>query len=123
MTELMPTRLRIVREWQNMSAIELSRRARVTPSLICWIEHGRYNPSPVQLKRIADALKYEGDPDELLEPAPILKMADAMKSPYDSFFGDNAEGAAFENLPQCLNPDSPDFVRTVSDLFKLAGMD
>jgi len=59
-------RLRRERERLELTGLELSRRARVTPATISQAENGWLRPYPVQMKRIARALRWKGDPDALL---------------------------------------------------------
>ena len=61
------TRLKLVRERNNLSQRELARRSGLTNSTISQIEHGRYKPYPVQLARLASALGWAGKPEALLE--------------------------------------------------------
>ena len=67
MREMKQTALRGVRESANMSKAEVSRRSKVQATMIGWIEEGRFIPYPAQLKKIARAIKYEGDMYDLLE--------------------------------------------------------
>jgi len=46
---------------------DLARDAKMQPGMICWIETGRFKPYDVQLKKLADALGWEGDPVALLD--------------------------------------------------------
>ena len=57
---------RTARRW---SRAELGRRARIHPARIGQAELGHAILYPVELRRLARALKYEGDPGELLQPA------------------------------------------------------
>lgn len=58
-----------LREEQNLSKSALSRKANMNASTIGWIESGRYLPYEVQLEKIAAALGYEGDPQDLMNEA------------------------------------------------------
>lgn len=60
-------RLRAERQRLGLSGLELSRRSRVAPAVISQAELGRLIPYPVQLGRLAEALGWTGDPEELLE--------------------------------------------------------
>ena len=55
------------REALGWTKTELSWRARVQLSRICTIESGRAIPYEPELKRLARALKYKGDPADLLK--------------------------------------------------------
>jgi ribosome-binding protein aMBF1 (putative translation factor) len=46
---------------------DLARAARIQAGVIGWIEEGRFRPYDSQLHKIADALGWEGDPNELLD--------------------------------------------------------
>ena len=63
-------RLRRERLALGKSASALSYDARVPAPVLGWIEAGRFTPYPPQLERIAKALGFEGDPQELLEDVP-----------------------------------------------------
>ena len=62
------TRLRQLRLEQGLSGFELGRRARVNPSDVSALELGRRRPTAgaPMLRRLARALKYKGDPADLL---------------------------------------------------------
>ncbi len=60
-------RLKELRQDRGLSARELSRRAALDPSTLSLIETGRLTPYPVQLQRIAVALRFKGDPAALLD--------------------------------------------------------
>ncbi|MHB1450819.1 MAG: helix-turn-helix domain-containing protein [Coriobacteriia bacterium] len=60
-------RLKELRQDRGLSARELSRRAALDPSTLSLIETGRLTPYPVQLQRIAVALRFKGDPEALLD--------------------------------------------------------
>ena len=55
------------REAMECTRTELGRRARIHPSREGSIELWRVLPYPVELKRLARALSWQGDPDLLLE--------------------------------------------------------
>jgi len=53
------------------SKAELARRARMNQVTVGQIENGLLVPYPVQLKKLAAALSWDGDPEVLLEEVPI----------------------------------------------------
>ncbi len=55
------------REARGWSRAELGRRSRIHPATIGKVELGRLIPYEVEISRIARALDWQGDPDELLE--------------------------------------------------------
>jgi len=55
------------REGAGWTRTELGRRARIHPSRVGAFELGRSIPYPVELKRLAKALRWQDDPDLLLE--------------------------------------------------------
>lgn len=57
------------REAALLSKQKLSFLAQVPASTLGQIESGRFVPYPPQLTRIAEALDFQGDPRELLEPS------------------------------------------------------
>lgn len=62
-------RIRVLRKALDISGVELGRRARVHPADVSSIEMGRKSPpaeSPT-LRRLARALKWNGEPIALLE--------------------------------------------------------
>ena len=59
----------VERESLGWTKTELSRRSRVQLSRISTIESGRSIPYSPELKRLARALKYRGDPGDLLKDA------------------------------------------------------
>jgi len=60
------TRAREARRW---SRAELGRQARVHPARVGQVEAGRVLPYPRELQRIADALEWQGDANDLLNEA------------------------------------------------------
>jgi transcriptional regulator with XRE-family HTH domain len=58
------TALRMSRRWTRT---ELGRQARLHPSRVGTIESGRVIPYDVELGRLAKALRWQGDPADLLE--------------------------------------------------------
>ena len=70
-------RLRALRLERGWSAFELSRRSRVNAPDLSALECGRKTPPPdsVVLRRLARALRYEGDPADLLAELPDGKTA------------------------------------------------
>lgn len=57
-------RVRIEKGWTKAA---LARKAELQPNVIGWIETGRFIPYESQLKKIAFALDWQGDPNVLLE--------------------------------------------------------
>ena len=49
----------------GMNRSDLARAAKMQPSVITWIETGRFYPYESQMEKIAAALGWEGDPTEL----------------------------------------------------------
>jgi ribosome-binding protein aMBF1 (putative translation factor) len=60
-------RMEAVRKLADMSKAELARQARLHPTDVGKIEAGRLIPYGSQLRRIATALDYEGEPVDLLD--------------------------------------------------------
>lgn len=56
----------LLRMTQDRSKNALARDARLAPSQVAWIESGRFVPYKPQLARLAAALGYDGDPQDLL---------------------------------------------------------
>jgi transcriptional regulator with XRE-family HTH domain len=59
-------RCRFLRLHQDRTSRELARTARIDRAVLSNIERGWMNLSANELKRIADALKFNGDPIRLL---------------------------------------------------------
>ena len=59
--------LRQEREARGWSRAALARDSRLNESVYSLIERGRYTPYPVQLERIAQALAWSEDPEQLLK--------------------------------------------------------
>ena len=55
------------REGFGWTKRELGARADLHPSRVGVIENGRVRPYPVELERLAKALGYHGQPEDLLE--------------------------------------------------------
>jgi transcriptional regulator with XRE-family HTH domain len=68
----MTKRLERLRTRQCLSKAELGRRAGVQAIHISWAEQTptRFIPYPGALKRLAEALGYWGDPEDLLKEVP-----------------------------------------------------
>ena len=62
--------LRQERERHGLSRAALARKAEINEAQYGQIERGRFVPYPPQLERIANALGWEGEPEELLEEVP-----------------------------------------------------
>lgn len=60
-------RLTKAREAMGLNKTRLGQLAKVHPAQIGQIESGRLHPYPPTLARIARALRWNGDPKELLE--------------------------------------------------------
>lgn len=52
---------------QSMTLADEARAASMQQGMIGWIESGRFIPYNSQLQKMAKALGYEGDPNDLLE--------------------------------------------------------
>lgn len=66
---MQPRKMQQIREAKGLSRSEVSRRAEVQPSLVGWIETGRYIPYRTQLVKVAAALGVdESEAETLLEP-------------------------------------------------------
>lgn len=61
-------KLKDEREKQNLSQSKLAAMADMHPSTVSQIEAGRYVAYPSQLKKLAKALDWDGDPAALVEP-------------------------------------------------------
>lgn len=59
--------LRRLREQNAWSRAELARRAQMSNGTVGQIEAGRFIPYESQLRKLADALGWDGDPAALLE--------------------------------------------------------
>ena len=57
------TARRLEHSW---SKAELGRQARIHPARVGQVENGRVIPYDVELRRLADALRFKGDPVDLL---------------------------------------------------------
>ena len=54
-----------LRKEKGWSGSRLAREAEMNQSSISQIENGRINPYPIQIEKIAKALNWQGDPQEL----------------------------------------------------------
>jgi transcriptional regulator with XRE-family HTH domain len=63
-------RLQVEREAQSLSVAKLSRRADLNPATISWAEQRGFRLYDGQLRKLADALGFDGDPRRLLEQVP-----------------------------------------------------
>ena len=52
---------------QGMSQAALARLADLNPSTVCGFESGRLRPYPSQAQKVANALNWDGDPDDLFK--------------------------------------------------------
>lgn len=66
-----PNKIGALRKAKGWSKAELARRSVMQPGTIGWIEEGRFIPYDGQLSKIADALGYDGEPLELLQPLEV----------------------------------------------------
>jgi len=57
----------LIRVKQGRSRADVASDAKLAPSQVCWIETGRFVPYDVQLARLAEALGYIGQPQNLLK--------------------------------------------------------
>ena len=68
-------RLTVERKDRNHSQSELSRLSGLHPTTISLIESGRFLPSQGQLERLSKALRFPGNPEELLEGVDVSLRA------------------------------------------------
>lgn len=61
------TVLQRMRECMHMSKAELARRAKMQQGVIGWIESGRFKPYESRLRKLAEALNWNEDPQKLLK--------------------------------------------------------
>ena len=64
-----PTKLEQIRRELGMNKSDVARAACMQGNIIGWIESGRFIPYPAQLEKIAAAVGWDGDPEDLLEDA------------------------------------------------------
>lgn len=69
------TRMRCERERTGMSRAAVARVAEMSPSTVGAIESGRIRPYPSQITRIAAALGWEGEPEQLLDELVVEEEA------------------------------------------------
>ncbi len=62
---------RILRDW---SQAELARQSGLSPSTVCQIESGRFQPYPSQLAKLAAALGVSEDPESLLSDVAVPQL-------------------------------------------------
>lgn len=60
-------KLTVLRKTARLTQEELAERAKTNRVYVSLIEGGRRNPTEEELKRIAKALRFMGDPTELLQ--------------------------------------------------------
>lgn len=60
-------RVQLLREARGKSKLQLSYEAKVPAPVIGWVESGRFVPYEPQLRRLADALGFDGEPEKLLD--------------------------------------------------------
>lgn len=58
--------IEVKRREHGLTKAALAKATGITPTMMGWIESGRYTPYRIQLERLADALEVD-DPDTLLE--------------------------------------------------------
>lgn len=63
----MTLRVQVERERQGRSQAHVARAAALGATAYGLVEKNRYVPYPIQLQRIADALGWEGPPEDLLK--------------------------------------------------------
>lgn len=56
-----------IREEKGMNKSDVARKTGIQQGVIGWIESCRFIPYDSQLKKIANALDWDGDPQELLK--------------------------------------------------------
>lgn len=66
-----PTKLKLIREEKGMTRAALAKAACMGPTMISWIETGRFIPYPNQLLKLAAVLDVK-DPAELVTPIRIV---------------------------------------------------
>ena len=57
-------KLRVEKGWSKAA---LARKAEIQQGVVGWIESGRYVPYDSQLRKLAKALDWQGDPSDLLK--------------------------------------------------------
>ncbi len=65
--QLKERKLKTIRKDKGLSITRLANLSGIQQGLIGQIEMGRYIPYAVQLQKLADALGWQGNPEELLE--------------------------------------------------------
>ena len=65
--QLRQRKLKVIREEKGLTRTKLAMMSGIQQGLIGQIEMGRVYPYEAQLKKLAEALEYKGDPLELLD--------------------------------------------------------
>ena len=68
--------MKVMRQERGWSQSELARRAGLNQSTLNQIESRRLLPYPSQIQKLAQALDWKGDPQELLQEAQITPRKD-----------------------------------------------
>ena len=63
------TMMEALRKEQRLTRSELARKAEMQPTVITWIETGRFIPYDTQLEKIAVVLGWKSDIHKLIEEA------------------------------------------------------
>ena len=64
--------LKQVRQELGWSQAKLAREAELCQATVSAIENGRLRPYPRQLQKLADAVRWSGDPEDLLMETPPM---------------------------------------------------
>lgn len=68
--------MKVMRKELGWSQSELARRAGLNQSTLNQIESGRLLPYPSQIQKLAQALNWKGNPEDLLQDAQIMQGKD-----------------------------------------------
>lgn len=63
-----PTSMEVIRRSRKITQTELAELLNVSQPMISHFETGKQQPTELQLQKIADAIMFAGDPQELLLP-------------------------------------------------------
>ncbi len=65
-TIALPTNMEILRRNRRITQVELAEMLNVSQPMISHFETGKQTPTELQLQKIADAIMYPGNPQDLL---------------------------------------------------------
>jgi len=65
------TVLEKMREERGMTKADVARKAEIQQGVLGWVESGRFTPYCSQLEKIAAALEWDGNPQELLKEVDV----------------------------------------------------